>query len=327
MSPAVQKLYAFSLGRYFDLVRAVKRRPLALFFRDGGIGDILCTFPATSALARQHAKHYKIYCTNPAFVGLPDALGVFDKVVGIRCSDLVARAASHHTVFRFRYADEEADGGSTQYLADEFSTSFGLPPGQPWPRLDTGPLSSRVQELFRKGKAQPVVCIHTGPSWTVREWHRARWEDLVSRLKNLKCRVLQVGASRHFREGERKEAPISGVEDCRDVYDLIETMQIISLSRLVVGIDSGMIHMAVAFQVPVVGIFGPTSGALRLPRENALAVTADVDCLGCHHRRPRLHWQTGCANGVRCMTELSVDRVFEKSTQLLADKNMKNSIG
>ena len=64
MSPTAQKLYAFSLARYFDWVRLVRRRPLALFFRDGGIGDILCTLPAAAALADRHKNAYKIYATH-----------------------------------------------------------------------------------------------------------------------------------------------------------------------------------------------------------------------------------------------------------------------
>jgi heptosyltransferase-1 len=131
------------------------------------------------------------------------------------------------------------------------------------------------------------------------------------------CRVLHVGASRHFREGERKERTAVGAEDCRDIFNLTETIQIIARARLLVGIDSGMIHAAVALDLPVVGVFGPTSAALRLPPRNAVGLTADVPCLGCHHRQPRLHWQAGCPHEIRCMRELTVERVFEKSSQFI----------
>jgi len=319
MSPAAQKLYAFSLARYFDWLRVVKRRPLVLFFRDGGIGDILCTLPATAALVDRHPNAYKIYCTNPGFVSLPGMLGGIDRIVGIKSNDLVAAASRRHTVYRFRYPDEEPGGSSKQYLVDEFSTSFGLPAGLPWPSLDTGSVSPRVAALFPAEDKRPVICIHTGPTWVVREWPLACWDELVARLQaRFGCRVLHLGASRHFREGERKERPAEGAEDCRDIYSLVETMQLVSRSRLLAGIDSGMIHAAVATGLPVVGVFGPTSAALRLPPRNAAGMTADVPCLGCHHRQPRLHWQSGCPHDARCMRELRVDRVFERAAQLLA---------
>lgn len=318
MNPAAQKLYAFCVARYFDALALAKRRPLVLFFRDGGIGDVLCTLPAASTLAGRHGAAYRIYCTHPSFVGLPRMTGKFDRVVGIRCSDAVALASRRHTVYRFRYPDEEPEGCSSHYLADEFAEAFGLPPGQPWPRLDAGPESPKVEALLPPSDPRPVICIHTGPTWAVREWPRERWEQLVPRLASLGARVLQIGASRHFREGVRREPVLPGVEDCRDVYSLMETLQIVARSRLLVGIDSGMLHAAVAFRVPAVGLFGATSGALRLPAEGALAAVARVECLGCHHRRPRLHWQANCPYGIRCMKELSADVVFEKSQQLFA---------
>lgn len=318
MSPIVQKLYAFALGRYFDLLRLRERRPLVLFFRDGGIGDILCTFPAVAALAERHPQALKIYCTNPGFVSLPPLIGRVDRVLGIKANDLVAAAARRHTVYRFRYPDEDPGRASSKYLADELAEPFGLPAGLPWPRLELGPATPRVESLF-SGRPEPVVCIHTGPTWAVREWPRPAWDELVGRLRERTgCRVLHLGASRHFREGERKERPVQGAEDCRDVYSLVESLQIIARSRLLIGIDSGMIHGAVALGTPVLGIFGPTSGALRLPaRANALALSADVACLGCHHRHPRLHWQSGCANQIQCMQGLEPERVLAEALAFL----------
>lgn len=317
MSPFVQKLYAFSLARYFDFLRIKHKRPLVLFFRDGGIGDILCTFPATVALAERHPDAYKIYCTNPGFVSLPTTLGKMDRVMGIKSNDLVAAAVRRHTVYRFRYPDETAGLASSKYLVDEFAEPFGLPAGLPWPRLDLGPVSPKVAALF-DGRNEPAICIHTGPTWAVREWPLSSWDTLVGRMRELTgCRVLHIGASKHFREGERKERPVRGAEDCRDVYTLIEALQIIQRSKMLIGIDSGMIHGAVAFGLPVVGVFGPTSAFLRLPpRPDAVGMTADVPCLGCHHRHPRLHWQSGCAHDIRCMQGLSPERVLAEALPL-----------
>jgi ADP-heptose:LPS heptosyltransferase len=107
---------------------------------------------------------------------------------------------------------------------------------------------------------------------------------------------------------------VNGTEDCRDIFSLIETFQIIQKSRLVIGIDSGMIHAGVAFGLPVVGIFGPTFGALRLPpRRETIAMTAEVPCLGCHHRHPRLHWQSGCSHDIRCMRSLAPEKILAEA--------------
>ncbi len=82
--------------------------------------------------------------------------------------------------------------------------------------------------------------------------------------------------------------------------------------RLMVTTDSGPRHFAVAFGVPVVGLFGPTPpvwGRNPTAREIALQVDA-LPCLGCHRRRcPRGHH--------RCMRELSPQRVFQAVVALL----------
>jgi heptosyltransferase-2 len=75
-------------------------------------------------------------------------------------------------------------------------------------------------------------------------------------------------------------------------------------SRLLVSTDSGPRHIAIAFGVPVVGLYGPTLpiwGANAAARE--VALHTEIECLGCARR--------ACPLGHhRCMQELSVDRVF-----------------
>ncbi len=82
--------------------------------------------------------------------------------------------------------------------------------------------------------------------------------------------------------------------------------------RLMVTTDSGPRHFAVAFGVPVVGLFGPTPpiwGRNPTAREIALQME-DLPCLGCHRRRCPLGHH-------RCMKELSPQRVFQAVTTLL----------
>jgi hypothetical protein len=40
-------------------------------------------------------------------------------------------------------------------------------------------------------------------------------------------------------------------------------------------------------------------------------VVADVECAGCYHRLPRLHWVTGCPYDIRCMKTLPVEAVVQ----------------
>jgi len=311
--------YAFLIARYLDIIGIAVRRSLVIFFRNGGLGDVLCTFPAATRIVKDHPEAYTIYCTHPDFVSLPRSVGLFNRVMGIKMSDMVASLISaRHTVHRFNYPDEKAENVSVSYLADEFSTSNGLPAVLPWPDLNLGSLCPRVADVFR-GSTTPVICIHTGPTWPVREWPLVNWDEFVSRLREqMQVRVIQIGASRHFTEGARIERAVEGAEDLRDRFSLLESLQIISRSNLVVAIDSGLIHGAVALNVPLLGLFGPTSAKLRLPqRYDVRSVSAEIPCLGCHHRLPRLHTRSSCPHDIGCMKNLSAQRVVNEAIELL----------
>ena len=81
---------------------------------------------------------------------------------------------------------------------------------------------------------------------------------------------------------------------------------------LLVGIDSGPIHVAGAVGTPCVALFGPTDPSLIFSNpELATGVFLRVECSFCHHRHPRMHWMSGCPNDIKCMKELTVEQVFD----------------
>lgn len=90
------------------------------------------------------------------------------------------------------------------------------------------------------------------------------------------------------------------------------TKACIRRSRLLVTTDSGPRHFAVAFGVPVVGLYGPTP---PLWGENATAqavhLQVDLDCLGCHRRTCPLGHH-------RCMRDLSMEQVYRAVREQLA---------
>jgi len=70
-------------------------------------------------------------------------------------------------------------------------------------------------------------------------------------------------------------------------------------------------HIAAATRTPAVGIFGMTRPEYRFSknfRKNFVAT--GVECAGCEHRKPRLHWVTGCPHDIQCMKQISVEEVL-----------------
>jgi len=91
---------------------------------------------------------------------------------------------------------------------------------------------------------------------------------------------------------------------------------IIKRCDMVIGNDSGPLHIAVAVGVPTLGIYGPTNPKLQGPYgENNLSVVNEkLDCLYCNLLE--------CPIGNICMTELSKDKIIGKVQELVRINNL-----
>ena len=172
--------------------------------------------------------------------------------------------------------------------------------------------------------------IHLGPTWPVKEWDVKKWEKIVELLKeNLGIGAIQVGAEFVSSSGGRPTPRIRGCHDWVGKITIEQTAALLSLARLSLGVDSGIMHLAGGVGVPTVGLLGPTSSELRLPLgEFCIGVNSKVPCLGCHHApEGPLHWQTGCPNDIQCMAQLDVDEVYSACVEVLriADERSHSS--
>ena len=85
---------------------------------------------------------------------------------------------------------------------------------------------------------------------------------------------------------------------------------IIKQAALFVGIDSGIMHMASAIDIPVVGLFGPTDPFYVAPQNKRSIVVqnSDMECIPCYLKH---------CNHAECMKKLSVNKVLDACVHLL----------
>ncbi len=119
--------------------------------------------------------------------------------------------------------------------------------------------------------------------------------------------------------GSKDETPIA-LEIKRFVGDsaiiltgettLRELMAYISQLDLFITNDSGPMHIANAFGIPIVAIFGPTSPEATSPfHQPYIIVKKDVSCAPCKYR--------SCPIGHICMADISVEEVYSAVLKLL----------
>ncbi len=321
---------AFVARRWFRLKFRITRwwsgRPNILVFRLAGIGDVICTFPAVLALRAKHPKARIFFCTSPECASIV-RMG--------RCADVVVEFGSGYShvsdalfdaVYKPTLGDELVPPEAVPYhLIDRFRDELGVEVADRQPRLWVPDATSQrviraVAAVRRDGK--PLVAIHTGPSWAIREWNLAGWNQLVELLKNA-CGavVVQIGADVDSSGGVRRSPRVAGAIDWIGAWSLAETAAVIKNGELFVGIDSGMLHIAGAVGTPSVGLFGAVDSKLRLhPATASVGLTGDVPCVGCHHRNPKGHWETGCPNNIVCMERLMAHDVYAACMRMLGER-------
>jgi ADP-heptose:LPS heptosyltransferase len=316
------------IKRHAEALRMVVTVILPIIFRTGsrpvifskysGIGDIVCTFPAALELKKRHPRGTFIYNCHAEFACLPRMGGVTSHVTSIKAIGLVGYWYRFLVggFYEFASDDDRPDRVPTDVYIKDFGRPYGLVLDDAHPRLQNDPaVVERVKGLLdKKGAKQgPLTVIHAGPSWPVREWPRESWAALVRELEQRGVtNVAQLGTSSHLALGAVDSAAIPGVISLVDQLTLEESCALISLGALFIGIDSGLLHLAVAMRIPSVGLWGATSPQLRFSAENRrLFVVSEVDCQGCHHRVPRLHWITGCPYDIKCMKAIRVETVLD----------------
>jgi heptosyltransferase-2 len=90
---------------------------------------------------------------------------------------------------------------------------------------------------------------------------------------------------------------------------LRQAIAILSLCRLFIGNDSGLMHVASALGVPLAAIFGPTEPGRTAPLANRVRLLyRGADCAPCTHRE--------CPTDHRCMAAIGADEVLAAAEDL-----------
>jgi ADP-heptose:LPS heptosyltransferase len=300
------------------------RRPV-LFERQGALGDIICTFPAVLQLKKRHPKAAFVYSCHRDFVHLPEMGAITKHVTTASFDKGTVWSFFFEEIYHFRYGDEIDGCVSTRTIIEEFCVQHGVAVTDEHPHLKINPQAlSRVRSLLLDYPLSvgPLVFFHLGPSWPVREWAHACWIDLARALESQGfSNIILLGVDKHVELGTVPGFTVPGVVSLVNRLTVEETAALVSIGGLLVGIDSGLLHLAASTDTPAVGIFGATSPEFRFSRNSSCVfVASPVECQGCHHRLPRLHWKTGCPYDIKCMKTINVSSVVQACLLKLASK-------
>lgn len=274
--------------------------------RAGGLGDVLWAAAAADIAAKQSPQDVLLFLTRPSMheavrLAAPELPVIMTHLPNPHMQSLLRRGLD---VLELVYETEDTAG---RHMVQTYLRQLGCP-------MEQYEFRWNFKQVPDPRAERPVACIYAGPSWAVREVPLTVWSSVVQHLQN-ECGlcVLQVLPD------ENPEMRIAGCDGFVIGEPLAAICNLFNQSALVLTIDSIMLHLAAGTKAPLVAVFGPTLASCRLfetPRQQG--VSASVACAGCHHRHPRLHWESGCPNDIACMQQISSGMIIAIASQVLA---------
>ena len=198
---------------------------------------------------------------------------------------------------------------------------LGFPATPVVPQMTLPAIARNWAEMWLRSRGleanDDYILIHPGVSLMskqkqlIKSWERGRWLQLIERLLNEGETVVMAGGPddadeiAYFKAHLSHPRLIAAYGETRDLYQL---GALIERSAAMVCVDSAPLHLAVALNAHVVGIFGPTDNRKLLPPDQAerfVAVTHEVSC------RPCL-WDTRntTCDSLGCL-DIEVDAVYK----------------
>ncbi len=141
-----------------------------------------------------------------------------------------------------------------------------------------------------------------------KHWVETRWPELAARLD---LPVVMLGGPGDCEAAARIAGGGAEIIDMAGKTSLSQAAALISRASLLVGVDTGLMHMGIAFAVPTIAIFGSTCPYLDTGRDNTRILYKALDCSPCR-RRPT------CDGRFDCMDKIEVGEVLSNARELLA---------
>ena len=132
------------------------------------------------------------------------------------------------------------------------------------PRIDIpAHIDARMDlTLEANGITGDFALIHPGTARAEKYWPAERWISVVEHLIFRGMAVVMTGSNDHEEQEElekiRAGAP-GQLVDLSGKFNLVELSAVIRRAQIALGVDSAAMHLANAFRVPQIALFGPTN--------------------------------------------------------------------
>ena len=177
----------------------------------------------------------------------------------------------------------------------------------------SGEARRRAEELLI-GVPRPFAAVAPGARWPAKRWTSEGFAQVIEGLRARGLGVVLVGDEKDVEFAEEVRALARPeVPSLVGKTGLPSLAGVLSMASVLLGNDSGPVHLANAVGTPAVAIFGPTHPKLGFSPLEGRALTADLPCSPCS-----LHGERPCPRGDRaCMRRITPEEVLEALEEVL----------
>jgi heptosyltransferase-1 len=175
--------------------------------------------------------------------------------------------------------------------------------------------------LARDEPGNDCVLIH-GTTWETKLWPEAFWVRIAQRAADFGMTPVLPWYSQAERlRAERISSQVGGSEVVSSM-PLASAVGFLARARAILGVDTGLSHLAAALGRPTVVVFGPTdshlTGSKGVHARNLQGVLSCSPCLSrnCQYSGRPMEW-SGSRVEPACFATVHPDRVWDEMTALL----------
>ncbi|MCM1339270.1 MAG: glycosyltransferase family 9 protein [Muribaculaceae bacterium] len=170
----------------------------------------------------------------------------------------------------------------------------------------------KVNEFLDLAKGRKKVLIQAYGRYKIKDWYDESWVEVIRYLsETLGIQVYYAGGEKEKQKYENLNnqlgtISIKPINLCGELT-IQETLSMISKTDMLIGIDSGLSHIAAGLKLPQIYLHGPTSIVRWQPRnKNCITLSKNLPCSPCAY-------QSGSKNTCQdriCMKSITPEMVI-----------------
>ncbi|RMF78421.1 MAG: lipopolysaccharide heptosyltransferase II [Chloroflexi bacterium] len=178
--------------------------------------------------------------------------------------------------------------------------------------------------LFEKriNRENPIICIHPGSGTQTKQWRESQWARVADVLhKEWDATIILTGTKSEYVLTQQIAAQMKyKAHNLAGQTTIGQLAALYRQSHIVLGPDSGPLHLAAAVATSTVALFGPADPVEFAPwgaADEHVVLTSDIACRPCRI----LEWAYEHTALHPCVHDITVTQVLDAARKILGKNN------